>query len=94
MDLNDRSELEMKIAILGQAVAPVLADIRLELAALRQLLEEQGVISEDVLNRRIESLRPSKLPTLISETSGQLRRRFERLTAQAGLSGGTEDRLP
>jgi hypothetical protein len=93
MDFNARSELDMKIAILGQAVASLVADMRLELAALRLLLKEQGVFSEDELNRRVEKLRPSRLPTLLSETSGQLQRRFERLTEQAGLSGSTEETL-
>jgi hypothetical protein len=81
----DRVAVEKELAILGHSVACVLADIRLELLALRNLLIERGVIQPESVTEKAASLRDSLIPRLTAETSGDLRVHFERLCQQVGI---------
>ena len=83
--MNDFDHVEKQLACLGQTVASVLADMKLEIFALRQMLAERGTISQRELDQRVISLRDDKLPTLTASTSGDLQQRFEKLCRQSGI---------
>jgi len=83
MNDSERDVLEKKIAILGQSVASVLAEIRLELLAVRSVLIDRKMIEPQDVTEKAKSLRDSQIPKLTAETSGDLRVRFERLCDQA-----------
>lgn len=85
MNDSDRDVLEKKIALLGQTVASVFADVRLELLALRGVLVDADIIQTDSVTKKAATLRDSQIPKLTAETSGDLRVRFERLCDQLGI---------
>lgn len=82
---SDRVVLEQKIAFLGQSVASVLADIRLELLALRGALIDKKLIDPQAVTDKANALRDSQIPKLTAETSGDLLRRFEKLCDRSGI---------
>jgi hypothetical protein len=77
--------VEKLFAILAQTVASVLADTKLEVFALRQLLAEQQKLSQKELDSKIVALRGDKLPTLTASTSKEIQDRFWKLREMAGL---------
>lgn len=79
-------DVEKLLAILGQTVASVLAEARLEIFALRQILAERQTLSQRELDERIVSLRGDKLPTLTASASADLQQRFWSLREKAGLA--------
>jgi len=79
-------DVEKLFAILGQTVASVLADIRLEIFALRQMLAEHQGLSQRELDLKIAALRGDKLPTLTASTSKDIGDRFWRFREQKGLA--------
>jgi hypothetical protein len=83
----DREQLEQEMASLGQIVATLLADMKLELAVVRQLLAEQGLIQPDVVNKRIASLRNEQMASLTMSTSVELQNRFSALCRRLGSIG-------
>ena len=78
-------KIEKLLAILGQTVASVLADARLEIFALRQMLAEHQGLSQLELDLKIAALRDDKLPTLTASTSADLQQSFSKLREKAGL---------
>lgn len=78
-------KIENLIAILGQTAASVLADTKLEIVALRQMLAEHQGLSQRELDLKIAALRDDKLPTLTASTSKDLTDRFWKLRDQMGL---------
>lgn len=84
--MTERDDFEKLLAILGQTVSSVLADTRLEILALRQILAEHKTLSQRELDERIVSLRADKLPTLTASASADIQERFWRLREKAGLS--------
>jgi hypothetical protein len=81
----DRDALEQKIAALGQSVATVVADLRLELLAIRGVLIDQKLIESDAVTKKAAALRDSQIPRLTAEASGDMLRRFEKLCEQLGI---------
>jgi hypothetical protein len=79
-------DVEKLLAILGQTVASVLADVKLEVFALRQILAERQTLSQRELDEKIVTLRADKLPTLTASTSADLQQRFWNLREKAGLA--------
>jgi hypothetical protein len=87
---SDREELEQEIAALGQTVATMLADLKLELSVLRQVLAGQGLIQMEVVNTRVASLRNERIPFLTMSTSVELQNRFSALCRRLGSMGKTQ----
>lgn len=78
------SDTEKLFALLGQTVASLIADLRVEIIALREVLAEHRVVSEVSLNQKLTVVRDAKLPALTAETSGEMRERFFQLRRQSG----------
>ncbi len=78
-------DFEKLLAILGQALASVLAEQKLEIFALRQILAEHERLSQRELDERIASLRDDKLPTLTASASAGIEQRFSKLREAYGL---------
>jgi len=78
--------VEKLFAMLSQSVASVLADAKLEIFALRQILAEQQKLSQRELDLRIAALRIDKLPTLTASTSKDIGDRFWSLRDQLRLT--------
>ena len=79
-----------KIAALGQAVATMLADLKLELSILRQVLAGQGLIQMEVVNTLVASLRNERIPFLTMSTSVELQNRFSALCRRLGSMGKSQ----
>ena len=76
---------EKLFALFGQTMASIVADMKLEIFALRQLLAEHGTLVQRELDERIVSLRNDKLPTLTASTSVDMRQRFWKFRELEGL---------
>jgi ribosome-associated toxin RatA of RatAB toxin-antitoxin module len=72
------SETERVLAMLGQTVATVIADLRVEVETLRQVFISQGV-KEPRLNQIQQSVQKELLPKFTSEASEAMRERFFQL---------------
>jgi hypothetical protein len=72
----DVEKTEKLFALFGQTIASVVAETKLEIFALRQILAERGTLVQRELDERIVALRNDKLPTLTASTSADMRQRF------------------
>lgn len=75
-------ETEKVLAQLGQTVASIIADLRVEVETLRQQFIAQGV-KEHRLNQIRDAVQKEFLPKFTSEASEEMRKRFFQLRKQA-----------
>jgi hypothetical protein len=72
------AETEKVLAMLGQTMASVIADLRVEVETARQMFIAQG-IQEARLNQIRQAVQKELLPKFTSEASETIRERFFQL---------------